>query len=194
MSALLLATAITLTTPSTTPPPTPIWSVPLAHAAGVLVGMRLSLSLAWPGAYALSPLRDRGTQFARAYTSGPEFHSDAPLLESDGDPWTVNIIGHGLFGSEVYSRARNCGAAAWQAALLIAGASTLWEYGIESFNKRPSGIDLVATPILGVALGEARIAAHNWLHTRPRGLWRSVAEIVVDPFGEAERGWLHTRC
>ena len=29
-------------------------------------------------------------------------------LEWDGDPWYVNTLGHGLFGSELYLRARMC--------------------------------------------------------------------------------------
>src|SRR5204863_208147 len=122
----------------------------------LLAGMPLGLSIAWPEAYDPLPLTRSGHQFAQAYNRGPEFRSDRWLLESDGDPWAINVIGHGLFGAEVYGRVRQCGGGPWQALAFTAGTSVVWEYGIESFNKRPSAIDLVATPVIGAALGEAR--------------------------------------
>jgi hypothetical protein len=175
-------------------PATTTWTVPLVHTAGLLTGMRLALSVAWPDAYDPLPLHRSGQQFARAYQQPPEFRRDRPLLESDGDPWAINVIGHGLFGAEIYGRVRQCGGQPWQAFAFAAGASAVWEYGIESFNKRPSAIDLVATPVIGAALGEGRVQAQRWLRRRPRGFWRRLGEIVVDPLGEGERGWLGTRC
>jgi hypothetical protein len=170
------------------------WTVPIGHAVGLLAGMRLTLSLAWPDAYDPLPLSHSGHQFRQAYNQGPEFRRDRWLLESDGDPWAINVIGHGLFGAEIYGRVRQCGGGPWQALAFAAGTSVVWEYGIESWSKRPSGIDLVATPLIGAALGEARYRAQLWLRGRPRGFWRRAAEIVIDPLGSAERGLLHTRC
>jgi hypothetical protein len=115
-------------------------------------------------------------------------------LESDGDPWQINVIGHGLFGSEIYGRVRQCGGAPWQAFVFTAATSAVWEFGIESFNKRPSTVDLIATPVIGAVLGEARYRAGRWLRVQPRGFWRTFGTIVVDPFGEFERGVVHTRC
>jgi hypothetical protein len=176
------------------PPEETSWTVPVAHTLGLLAGMRLTLSLAWPDAYDPLPLARSGHQFRQAYNQGPEFHRDRGLLESDGDPWTINVIGHGLFGAEIYGRVRQCGGGPWQALAFAAGTSTVWEYGLESWNKRPSGIDLVATPLIGAALGEARYRAQRWLRRQPRGFWRRFGEIVVDPLGEGERGLLKTRC
>jgi hypothetical protein len=182
-----------LVAPLPTPPET-TWTVPIVHSVGLLTGMRLALSVAWPDAYDPFPLRRSGQQFERAYNQAPEFRRDRALLESDGDPWAINVIGHGLFGAEIYGRVRQCGGAPWQALAFAAGTSALWEYGIESFNKRPSAIDLVATPVIGAVLGEGRVQAQRWLRRRPPSFWRRFAEIAVDPLGEGERGWLGTRC
>jgi hypothetical protein len=176
------------------PPAETSWMVPVAHSLGLLAGMRLTLSLAWPQAYDPFPLGRSGHQFAQAYNRGPEFRSDRWLLESDGDPWAINVIGHGLFGAEIYGRVRQCGGGVLSSLAFAAGTSAVWEYGIESFSKRPSGVDLVATPVIGAVLGEARYQAQRWLRRQPRGFWRRFGEIVVDPLGEAERGVLKTRC
>lgn len=176
------------------PPEEKSWTVPVAHTLGLLAGMRLTLSVAWPDAYDPFPLSRSAHQFRQAYNQGPDFRRDRPLLESDGDPWTINIIGHGLFGAEIYGRVRRCGGGVLSSLAFTAGTSVVWEYGIESWSKRPSGIDLVATPVIGMALGEARYQAQRWLRGRPRGFWRRLGEIVIDPLGEGERGILKTRC
>jgi uncharacterized protein DUF3943 len=170
------------------------WTVPVAHAAGVLMGMRVSLSLLWPRAYDPFPLERSARQLGAAFRAPPELRRDRSLLESDGDPWAINVVGHGLFGAEIYGRVRQCGGAPWQALAFTAGTSAVWEYGIESWSKRPSAIDLVTTPLIGAAIGEARVSAQRWLHHRPRGFLRTLGEIFVDPLGEAERGILQTRC
>ena len=193
------APAPATTAPNTlvTPVPAPAeasWTVPIVHSLGLLAGMRLALSLAWPEAYDPFPLRRSTRQFARAYDRPPEFRRDRWLLESDGDPWAINVVGHGLFGAEVYGRVRQCGGAPWQALAFAAGTSVVWEYGIESFSKRPSAIDLVTTPVIGAVLGEARYRAQRWLRRRERGFWRRFGEILVDPLGEGERAVLKTRC
>ena len=173
---------------------TTVWSVPVAHTAGVILGMRISLSIIWPGPYALSPLSDRARQFGRAYTMPPQWHRGRVFLESDGDPWAQNVVGHGLFGAEAYGRVRACGGAAWQALAFTVGASVLWEYGIESWNKRPSGIDLLLTPALGAALGEVRHRLLLALGPRPPSRLGRIARFLVDPLGETERRALGTRC
>jgi hypothetical protein len=166
----------------------------VVHSLGLLAGMRLSLSLLWPEPYNPVPLSRSAASFRRAYDSPPEYRSGRWLLESDGDPWAINVIGHGLFGAEVYGRVRQCGGGAWQALAFTAGTSVVWEYGIESFNKRPSAVDLVVTPLVGALLGEGRYRAQRWLRKRERGFWRRFGEILIDPLGEGERGLLGTRC
>src|SRR4051812_3283521 len=67
-----------------------------AHAAGLLLGMRIGTALLWPADYGPGALRDAPGHLREAVTTPPLFRSDRPLLESDGDPWAVNVIGHGL--------------------------------------------------------------------------------------------------
>ncbi len=161
--------------------------IPLAHTAALMGAMRLSLSLRWPEAFAPLP-PDRAWSAAREnWRQAPEFHSDMPLIESDGDPWLVNGVGHGLFGSEVYLRTRRCGHGPLASFGAAAAASTIWEYGIESFHQRPSAVDLVWTPLSGLAFGELRYQL-----LRAFGHHRAVSAIV-DPFGELQRA-LGTRC
>jgi hypothetical protein len=174
--------------------PAPLWSVPIAHTAGLLAGMRLSLSVLWPEPFSPRPLSRSAASFRRAYSERPHYNPRRSFLESDGDPWVINVVGHGLFGAEVYARARQCGAGPWASLAFTVATSTLWEYGIESFHKQPSAVDLVLTPVLGVALGEGRVQMQRWLRRRPRTGWVRFWELFVDPIGEAERGWLKTRC
>jgi hypothetical protein len=172
----------------------PIWTVPVWHTTGVVLGMRLGLSILWPEAYAPLPLERSARQYRLAWTMPPEYRRDRRLFESDGDPWVINVVGHGLFGAEVHGRVRACHGSFWQAAAFTAGASVLWEYGPEAFHKRPSAVDLMITPVLGAALGEGRHQLQRWIRTRPRTAWRRVLEILIDPLGEGERGLLGTRC
>jgi hypothetical protein len=170
------------------------YAVPLAHAAGVLVGMRLGVSLLWPEAYDPFPLERSAERYRLAFTTAPDFRRDRRLLESDGDPWSINVIGHGLFGAEIYGRVRQCGGSFAAALAFTAGTSALWEYGLEATSKQPSAIDLVLTPALGAALGEGRVRLQRWLRGRPHGALRRALEIVIDPLGEGERGILGSKC
>jgi hypothetical protein len=183
--ALSLSLAATGAAPALPEPaPAPNWRVPVAHAGGLLVGMRLSLVLLWPDAYDPTRFGEERRQLRVAYTRPPELRRGRSLLESDGDPAWLNGIGHGLFGSEVYGRTRQCGHGALAAFLTTAAASVAWEYGIEALHKRPSAIDLVWTPVVGGALGEARFRLHRWLRSRGSAPWLLFA---VDPLGEGER-------
>jgi hypothetical protein len=172
----------------------PRWLVPLAHSALLVGGMRVSLSLLWPRAFDPTRLEENLGNFQRALTLPPEFHAGRPLLESDLDPWWLNGVGHGLFGAEVHLRFRQCGHPAWGAALATAAVSTFWEYGVESFHKRPSAVDLVWTPLFGALLGEGRYQLHRLLERQGPGLGWTVLRTVVDPLGEAERRLVGTGC
>jgi hypothetical protein len=169
----------------------PIWSVPAAHAAGLMLGMRVSLSVAWPEAYDPSRIDAMGDHLRLAYTRAPEFRAGASLLESDGDPSWLNGAGHALFGSEIYGRTRHCGGGPLAAFLVTSVASVVWEYGIEAPHQRPSALDLAWTPLVGGLLGEGRFRLHRWLSVRGTSPWLL---WVVDPLGEGERRLLRTRC
>lgn len=179
------------------PAPVTSWTVPTAHTAGVLLGMRLSLSLLYPRSFDPTRLRENAAHFKEAYTRPPDYRPGEPLFKSDGDPWALNAVGHGLFGTEVYGRMRQCGHPPATALLWTTGVSVVWEYGVESFHKRPSAIDLMWTPIAGSLLGEGRFRLHRWLSQgggATLGVLRHAFIWMLDPLGEAERRWLKTKC
>lgn len=168
-------------------PSRPTLLVPVIHSAGVILGMRASLWALWPAYF--DPLRgpENARNFRVAWTSLPEYDRRRFFLESDGDPWLLNAVGHGLFGSEIYLRMRGCGHGPMASLAAAAIASSAWEYGVEAFHQRPSAIDLVWTPLAGALLGEGRHQLYRLIDRSPRiGLLRSVGMILLDPFGEAE--------
>ncbi len=168
----------------------PSWRVPAAHAAGVLLGMRLAVSLAWPRAYDPTRFSAQGEQLRLAFTRPPELRRGS-LLASDGDPAWINGLGHALFGAEVYGRTRQCGHGALAGLLAAASASVAWEYALEAPYKRPSAVDLVWTPVVGAVAGEGRFRLWRWLSARRApGFWL----VLVDPLGELERRALRTGC
>ncbi len=155
--------------------------------------MRLTEAVIWPDPFAETSLSRAGESYEEAFEKPPKWDSHARFLEWDGDPWYVNGIGHALFGSELYLRARTCQNGVLGAFLFAAAGSTLWEYGFEANAVRPSGLDLWYTPTAGLILGEARYAAWASARTLRDGGWRSVFTTVLDPFGELERA-LGTPC
>ena len=85
-------------------------------------------------------------------------------------------------GSELYIRARLCNFGALGSLAWAAGTTAVWEYGFEGNAVRPSALDLVWTPLAGMALGELRYRVVRAAHMRG---W-SVIRAVFDPFGEVE--------
>jgi hypothetical protein len=168
-----------------------VWSVPALHTAGLALGMRVTMSLAWPDAYDPTDWNAQREQLRLSFTRPPEFDRHRALLESDGDPWWLNGVGHALFGSEVYGRTRQCGAGPGTALLAAAAVSTTWEYVVESPYQQPSAIDLVWTPLAGALLGEGRFRLQRWLRARDPRTWLL---FVVDPLGEFERRAFGTKC
>ena len=105
----------------------------------------------------------------------------------------MNAVGHGLFGSELYLRARTCKKNVIESLLLTTLASTVWEYGFEASGVRPSALDLGYTPLAGLAFGEARYLGWSLGSALENRTWRTVVTSVFDPFGELERAF-GTRC
>jgi hypothetical protein len=170
----------------------PNWTIPILHASGQLAAQRVGAMILWPEAFSLSDT-GRDWRFLKdAYTNPPKFDPHARWFEWDGDRWQINVIGHGLMGSELYLRARTCGHDVLASLGFAAAASATWEYAIEVWNARPSLNDLIWTPLAGMALGELRFVIWKGARTfapAPRVLVRA----VVDPFGSLER-WIGTRC
>jgi hypothetical protein len=183
-------------TPLVAPEPRPTLLVPLAHTAALIAGMRGSLSFLWPDHFNPLRFRENASNFRVAWTSFPDYDRRRRLFESDGDPWLINGVGHGLFGSEVYQRMRRCGHDPMAAFAATAIVSTAWEYGIEAFHQRPSAIDLVWAPLGGALIGEGRYQLFRLIERSERGgaVLRRAGMILLDPFGEAERSLFATGC
>ena len=159
--------------------------VPAVHGLALLTVMRTTEAVIWPDPFA----RPKGFSghYEAAFTKAPIFDPHKPFLRWDGDPLVVNTVGHGLFGSELYLRARQC-RLGWGGSLAFAAAtSALWEYGFEGSGVRPSTQDLIYTPLMGLVLGEVRYQLHRAAGAIRAPAARSVVRVVVDPFGELER-------
>jgi len=176
-------------------PPAPIlhespqssWLVPSLHGLGVMTGMRIGAAILWPEPFADTTWTRARRSYADAYTHWPRWDSSESAFEWDGDDWTINVLGHGLFGSELYMRARICRHSMLEALAFTAVGSALWEYGFEANAVRPSALDLTYTPISGMVLGEARYQGWVAASRISDAGWRAVLTAVFDPFGELER-------
>ena len=161
------------------------WLVPSLHSLGLMLVMRSTETYLWPEPFA--KVNWFAYHYEQAFTRPPLYDGSRGLFEADGDRWQLNVIGHGLFGSELYLRARTCRKPVWQALAFTAGASTLWEYGFEANGVRPSALDLVYTPAAGLLLGEARFQLLQLARGMQPGPGRSALSAFVDPLGQLER-------
>src|SRR5437868_10358043 len=123
--------------------------------------MRLGAAALWRADYGPAALGSAPSHLREAITQPPLLRTDRSLLGSDGDPWTINVFGHGLFGSEIYARTRQCGHGPAASAAAVAATSFAWEYVVEAPYKRPSAVDLVWTPLGGLVFGELRVPART---------------------------------
>ena len=171
----------------TKPEPNVSWTPPILHSLTLFTVMRGVEAVIWPDPFAETDLGEWGHHYGEAFTKPPLFDPDQPAFSWDGDRWEINVIGHGLLGSELYLRARQC-RFGWGGALAFtAGASAVWEYGFEANGVRPSGQDLVYTPVAGLLLGEARYQLWNAADGVELKPLRFFLRSLLDPFGEFER-------
>jgi hypothetical protein len=172
--------------------PKPNVVVPILHDAGVMVVMRTTETILWPNPFARP--ETFASNYEQAYTKPPRFETWRRPFEWDGDSWYLNTIGHGLFGSELYLRARQCHLGWGGSLAMAAAASTIWEYVFEANGSRPSALDLVWTPLVGgLGFGEARFQAYRLAGTISSKTGRAVVRAILDPLGDAERA-LGTGC
>lgn len=170
------------------PPPRPRWLVPTLHAGGLLLVLRAGASLAWPQTYDLTRVSRNAHTFARSWSSPPDLDTRRGFFEWDGDPWPINLVGHGLMGSELYLRYREAHHPWWAAGLMTLAFTFVWEYLIEAWHKQPSGIDLLWTPTGGALLGEGRYQLYRLARRRLRpSAGRHVLLYLLDPLGQLER-------
>jgi hypothetical protein len=149
--------------------------------------MRVGAAILWPEPFAESDPFVWAESYGEALTRPPRWDPQAEPFEWDGDHWTINVIGHGLFGSELYLRARSCRAGLPGALVFAAASSAAWEYVFEASGTRPSGLDLWYTPVSGMVLGELRFVAWYGAQRLTHPVARHVLSAAVDPFGELER-------
>ncbi len=167
------------------PAPRPEVIVPAVHGLALLTVMRTTEAVLWPDPFARP--RYFGAHYEEAVTKPPIFDPHKPFMRWDGDPLFINVVGHGVFGSELYLRARQC-RFGWAGSFAFAAAtSAVWEYAFEGSGVRPSTQDLIYTPIAGLVLGEARYQIHRLAGGLESRGARGVVRAVVDPLGELER-------
>ncbi len=169
-----------------------LW-IPTGHALALMTGMRAVEAVIWPEPFADVRLSRMESSYHRAYTRPPAWDSSQPWFQQDGDPWAVNAVGHALFGSELYLRARSCALSPLEALAFTAAGSTAWEYVWEANGSRPSALDLVYTPLSGLLFGELRWFGYRATRKLGSPLLRAAFGATLDPFGELERGF-GTRC
>lgn len=170
-------------------PPVATVHVPLAPGADEGVWRNLSVvSVALLGAQivTLSIL----TQFPATSTGWGEGSFDNILRHDfqgpvwDGDPWYWNYVTHPLAGAEYYLLARNRGVSWYWSLAYAAGMSAFWEGVTEAYYERPSGQDLLVTPLAGSFIGEVRYQVKVNL-LQGQGLraapWRVVTAVLLDP-------------
>ena len=167
--------------------PRPDFVIPIVHGVALMTVMRVTESFLYPDPF--SRTEHFAAHYGEAFTRPPLFDGSRRAFEWDGDPWTINVLGHGLFGSELYLRARTCHLPWYGALAFTAATSALWEYGFEGNGVRPSALDLVYTPLAGMVLGEGRYLLWRAAGDLPSAGLRTVLRVAVDPFGEAERAF-----
>jgi Domain of unknown function (DUF3943) len=101
-------------------------------------------------------------------------------LWNDQDDFIVNWVLHPFFGMLSYQFYRARGHSFWASALGSVIQSTLFEYAIEGWVVRPSGVDLIVTPALGVPLGWTMEQLSDWLIDQDNKA-AHVAAYIADP-------------
>jgi len=169
-------------------PSEPAWTPPVLHALTMFTVIRGAEAVLWPDPFAETSPDVWGQHYRDAFTKRPLFDTSQPAFSWDGDRWEINVIGHGLMGSELYLRARQCRFGWAGSFAFTAGASAVWEYGFEGNGVQPSGQDLMLTPLSGLIFGEARYQLWRSADGIAQRPLRILIRTVVDPFGEFERG------
>lgn len=169
----------------------PQWLVPSLHSLAIVTGTRITVSLLWPNAFDITQVSQNADNFGRAWTSWPEFDPQESFFSWDHDPWTLNLIGHGLMGSEFYLRYREAFFHPALALGMTAAWTFCWEYLIEGWHKQPSGIDLLWTPTGGFLLGEGRYQLYQLIRRKAHYRGRHLLLYLLDPLGQLERDVLN---
>lgn len=165
----------------------PRTDVALIHSLALMTVMRSAEAAIYPEPFAELDQAVWAERYRDAVTHLPKWDSHARPFEWDGDPWPINAVGHAIFGSELYFRARACDHGVPGALVFAAGTSAIWDYVFEGNAVRPSGFDLWYTPLAGMVLGELRHWGWRAAERMPRGPLRGAVRFVLDPLGTIER-------
>ncbi len=160
--------------------------LPLARIVALDLAMYAGLVILWP--YAFSPSEGSIEQFRESWTERPYMNYSKIFFELDDDPWAINTVLHGLYGSEVYLAGRTIGHSGLVSFLYAMFASVTWEYLVEGWFHQPSAIDLAWTPVAGAVIGELRFQLLRiiMMHVSSRML-RNILMTTLDPIGQLER-------
>ncbi len=156
--------------------------------------MRATEAYLWPNPFSFYRTETWPENYRRAFSSSPQFDGSRPLMTWDGDAWELNVVGHGLLGSELYLRPRRCGFGVLGSIAFATAASAVWEYGFEANGVQPSGVDLWYTPLSGAVLGEGRHLLWQAAGRLSSPLLRGVVRALVDPVGEFSTTLVDSPC
>ena len=165
----------------------PRTDVALIHSLALMTVMRSAEAIIYPEPFANVDPEFWAESYREAFGRRPKWDSTLAPFEWDGDPWPINAIGHPIFGSELYFRARVCHHDVLTSLVFATGTSAVWEYVFEANGVRPSGLDLWFTPLSGAVLGELRHVgwrAATAIDNRPL---RGIVRFLLDPLGTVER-------
>ena len=166
--------------------------LPLIRTVMLETGMYVGLMVLWP--HAFLPREGSARQLKESWTHLPYMNYHKNFFELDDDPWVINGVFHGIFGSEIYLAGRTYGHNGLISFLYAEMASFVWEYLVEGWFHRPSLIDLVWTPFAGAALGELRFQLIQIvLRTVSSPILRNALITVLDPLGQLERSIMGCR-
>jgi hypothetical protein len=165
------------------------WSIPVLHSLGVMTQVRVAEAFLYPDTFAETDLEVIGNRYAEAFSMPPVFDTSRRAFEWDGDPWPINVVGHGLLGSEFYTRMRICRHGPLASLAFTAAGAVVWDYAFEANGVRPSGLDLIYTPLAGALLGEGRYWAWRGASALSSPAWRTTLMILFDPLGELGRAF-----
>lgn len=146
----------------------PAWQEPVYYSARVM-----SMGLAGLVAFDLHH-SDPSIENLKSVLEDP-----APRADEDGA--IFNLVLHPLWGSETYLRARRADMGILGSFAFSMGASTVWEYFVESWTEHPSQQDLIYTTGIGWMIGEVRHQALNSLSER-HGRWVDPLYYALNKF------------
>lgn len=98
----------------------------------------------------------------------------------DGDDFVTNYIAHPFAGYMSYLYYRQMEHDFWMSALGSVVQSTLFEYTVEGTVERPSGVDLIMTPLIGVPIGFMADITSDWLMEKDN-IFAEVAARLINP-------------